>query len=403
MKIVYEVNSDNVSKFEIEDEDDLFIFYQLLELGCEVTGQTTRKVTQTAKTGSTVTNKVKAVIRIKVERIEYGTTIAISGLILHCNNPKVQTGRYHTLHVAIGDTISLYKAHWDAMDFVRMHEAANETFKSHLVILGLDGGIAKLWFVSNTSVKEKESIEVNIPKRKNISFKHDNQTEKFYNQIYDMIVKNVNFDDIIALVVAGNFTERNALIKSLMNTAKRMKNPQIQSGIERIVPASATNGILFVVRDVLSDPNLSNILDDCKSYKDMNCVNKFNETMLKSEHLVAIGYEDVTKANEMNALKELFVADELTKICTIERRLKISCLIEESRQKNILVRMLSSKTEAGCEVMRLGGIVAILRYELNLEDEDEGEFVEDYNSEDIDWFGTNVPQSIGDVIDVDDD
>ncbi|ELP85307.1 pelota protein, putative, partial [Entamoeba invadens IP1] len=40
MRLIYGVNADSVAKFEIVDEDDLFVFYQLLELGCLVTSKT---------------------------------------------------------------------------------------------------------------------------------------------------------------------------------------------------------------------------------------------------------------------------------------------------------------------------------------------------------------------------
>ncbi|ELP85306.1 pelota protein, putative, partial [Entamoeba invadens IP1] len=228
----------------------------------------------------------------------------------------------------------------------------------------------------------------------------DNQYEKFVGRVYEIVEKNVDFSRVTALVIAGTFTERAALAKSLIDLANKRRNSTLIEGFKRIVQAAATNGILLAVRDVLSDSNMATVLEQCKSYKDMELVSQFNESMMRSEHTVAIGYNDILKTFEADAIKELLLTDEMTRICGVDKRMQVCRIIEGLKRKGIVVHMLSGKTEAGCEIMRLGGIVAILRYELVI-DEDDGEFAEDYNSDEIDWFGKNVPQAIGDYIEVD--
>ena len=397
MKLYYDVNLDNVAKFEICDDDDLFIFYQLLTLGCELSTDTTRKIKTTAKTGTNIIQKLKVTIRLKVERIEYGTEIAVTGLITKANNSKVPIGKYHTHRVAIGSVVTLWKSEWSRLDRNRLHEACDEKNKSSLVIVGIDGGNAKMWYVSNTFIKEKESVEVSIPKRKRIGTKTENQQDKFYGKIYTMIENNVNFDTIEALIVAGNFSERNTLIKSLKDNAKRRGKERMIKEFDSVVQVSATNGLYNCVRDVLSDPNLSNRLDHCKSVKDMTQYNKFMDNMMKKENAVGIGYKQVMKARDMGALQEVFLCDEFMRICEVQQRIEINKMIEQTKHSKYTVRVLGLKTEAGCEIMRLGGIVCILKYEVDL-DEDEGEFCEDYDSEDVDWFGANGPRALGSVI-----
>ncbi|KAL7717407.1 Pelota protein [Entamoeba marina] len=397
MKLIYNINADGVVKFEIEDEDDVFVLYQLLELGCEVTCSTYRKVTRTAQTGTVITDKVKVTLGVKVERVEFGDVLGITGIIVYSNSSKVQTGRYHTLRITTKDVVSIKKDKWDELDRNRIKEASDERIKTTLVVLGVDGGTAKLWYVSNTFVKEKEGLEISIPKKRKIVGKHESQTDLFYSRLYDMVVNNVDFDHINAFILAGTFTERAKALKELQKNATKHNNVFVLHGLERTVQVSATNGVSFAIRDVLSDPNLATILDDCKSYNDMASVIRFNEAMLKNEHSVAIGYDDVIEAHEQLAIKELFIADEMSKLCGIEKRLAISNIIEELKASNVVVKVISSKTEAGCEVMRLGGVVGILRYDLVLGNDD-GEFAEDYNSDDIDWFGRNVPTAIGDEV-----
>lgn len=402
MKLYYDINEDNVTKFEICDEDDLFIFYQLLTLGCELSTDTTRKIKATAKTGTNIVQKLKVTIRLKVERIEYGTEIAVTGLITKANNNKVPIGKYHTHRVSVGSVVTIWKNEWSVIDRNRLHEACDEKNKSNLVIVGIDGGNATMWYVSNTFIKEKESIEITIPKRKRIGTKSENQQDKFYGKIYNMIENNVNFDTIEALIIAGNFSERNNLIKSLKEDAKRRGKERMIKEFDSIIQISATNGLYHCVRDVMSDPNLSNRLEHCKSIKDMSQYNKFLDYMMKKENSVGIGYKQIMKAKELGALQEVFVCDEFLRICEVNQRIEINNLIEQTKYSKYSVRILGLKTEAGCEIMRLGGIVCILKYEVDL-DEDEGEYIEDYDSEDVDWFGLHGPKTLGNVIEFDED
>ena len=217
-----------------------------------------------------------------------------------------------------------------------------------------------------------------------------------------MIENNVNFDTIEALIVAGNFSERNNLLKSLKENARRRGKERMVKEIESIVQVSATNGLYHCVRDVLNDPNLSNRLTHCKSVKDMSQYSKFIDCMMKKENAVGIGYKQVMKAYELNAVQEIFICDEYLRICDVANRIEINRIMEQMKYAKYTVRILGLKTEAGCEVMRLGGIVCVLKYEVDL-DEDEGEFVEDYDSEDVDWFGERGPRALGNVIEFDEE
>ena len=400
MKLIYNINSDGVIKFIISDEDDLVVLYQLLTLGCEVTGQTCRKVTRSTNTGTTVTDKLKVLIRVKAERIEYGDIVTVTGQMLWCNNAKVQLGHYHTLQFAVGDEVSIMRKDWDAIDKKRIEEATDDRNKATLVVVGVEGGIAKLWFVSPAFIKEKETIEMNISKKRKYNNKHDDQLESFYNMVYNVIKKDVNFDQITTLIFCGTFAERERLMTKMKEIAEKKSDNKMKEGLNRSIQAAAVNGVNFAIRDVLSNPELSKILNDCRSYKDMCDIMMFDEAMRKSDRLVAIGYNDIIKAYDASAIKVLFIADNLTRVIGIEKRLQICQIVDDLKERKIPIKLLSSKTEAGAEVVRFGGIVAILKYELTLDDED-AEVSEDYNSDEIDWFGRNVSEAIGDAIDMD--
>ena len=119
------------------------------------------------------------------------------------------------------------------------------------------------------------------------------------------------------------------------------------------------------IDEVIKRDETKNVLKEDRLAKETKIIDKlFKE--IKKAGLAVYGFEETKKASELGAIEELLISDHLIKesrensfYSKIEAVLR---MVESSKGK---IFIISSVHEAGQRLDGLGGIAALLRYNLN--------------------------------------
>jgi len=101
-------------------------------------------------------------------------------------------------------------------------------------------------------------------------------------------------------------------------------------------------------------------LSDILRLHELKLVDEIFERLVKGRTDVAIGIEEVSKALEKGAVDKLLITDEYFKESGIEVKNLINILIRSGGT----LTLIPTYTNAGEKLRGIGGIAALLRYEL---------------------------------------
>ena len=174
-----------------EESEDMWHAYNLVAVGDALRSTTIRKVQTESSTGSTSSNKVRTMLSIRVEAIDFDTQagmLRVKGRNIQ-ENQYVKMGAYHTLDLELNRNFTLCKFEWDSVALERIDLACDATQKADLAAIVMQEGLAHLCLVTASMTIVKAKIETNIPrKRKGSCGQHDKGLTLFYDQIYQAIL-----------------------------------------------------------------------------------------------------------------------------------------------------------------------------------------------------------------------
>jgi protein pelota len=201
-----EKNGSGYMKFDPEESEDLWHVYNLIAPGDVVRASTFRKIQSESTTGSVESQKVRLTLQLEVEDTEYD---GVSHLV-HVKgrntseNRFVKLGQYHTVELAVNRPFSLMKAEWDAISFERVDLACNVAKRATIAAVVIQEGLANICLVTEYMTVVRQRIEVTIPKKsRGSSSNHEKAMQRFYDQIYQAVIRHIDFDLVKVILVAS--------------------------------------------------------------------------------------------------------------------------------------------------------------------------------------------------------
>ncbi|VDN00186.1 unnamed protein product [Thelazia callipaeda] len=179
------------------ESEDMWHIYNLIRIGDTVRCTTVRKVTTESSTGSTSSQKVRTVLSVSVEKVDFDPEASI----LHLKgrnvqeNAHVKMGQYHTLDIDVGKKFSLWKPSWDSVDFDRLNLALNPAASADVAAIVMHEGFANLCLLTSAMTIVKAKIDMQIPrKRKGFAHQHDKGVQRFLEAVATAFVRHVNLN-----------------------------------------------------------------------------------------------------------------------------------------------------------------------------------------------------------------
>lgn len=123
--------------------------YNLLQEGDSLRASTLRKVVTESGTGTTAANKVRTMLTIAIESIDYdfeGCLLRVKGKNVE-ENQYVKLGQYHTIDIELNRKFTLKKEEWDLYSMHRLELACDPSKSADLAAIVMDEGKKFCWLI----------------------------------------------------------------------------------------------------------------------------------------------------------------------------------------------------------------------------------------------------------------
>ena len=232
-------------------------------------------------------------------------------------------GAYHTFDIEIQTDFSLTKDVWDTFDLQRLEESADAANRSELAVVVMQEGLANVCLVTQSLTVVKSKIEATIPKkrRKNhiSSHKYDSSLQRFFQAIYNALSVHIDWEKIKVLILASPSNLKEQCLDYMVQYEQELvNNSSGESGRfnlaghrDAIVLASASSGFKRAVEEILTNPEMQNVIADVGVQHDMVLINEIFERLGRNQDTITYGLDEVQKAAEFGAIETLLICDSL--------------------------------------------------------------------------------------------
>jgi len=330
---------------KVQNLDDLWHLYNVVETGDLVFALTTRREETRADTlRAERGEKKKMRLGIRVEKTEFhefADWLRVHGTI---EEGPQDVGAYHTFNISLDDDLSIRKV-WTRNQLDILDRAEKETEKALITLLAIDEEEATVAQLREYGVKKVASIQ-------------SGRSGKYFSVKVEK--SNEYFDEIIQIIISGGETGPLIIIgpgfaKENISAYGRQKKPALFSECQ--VVSSGQSG-MAAIQEILKKGVGSKILEDSRVGLETRLVEQLLAEIGKNG-LYAYGTAEVERAVTAGA------ADVLLVTSNAARTRKFDRVMENAEASGAKVVIVSEHHDAGKKLESLGDIGAILRYRIS--------------------------------------
>jgi len=343
LQIVEENLRDGEGEIKLIPEtlDDLWHLKYVIEKG-DVVFALTKRVSQSNDKLRSDKEMVTVRLGVEVEKVEFhrfANRLRITGKIV----AGIDESGYHTINVMVGKEVSIVKR-WKEEQLKRIRYAVEASKRPEILILTIEegeviAGIVRQWGV-------EEVFEVRSGYRKDSG----DGRRAFFAEVAAKL-ENAEFK---YLVIAGPGFAKKDFYDFL-----KEKHPEIAKRAI-IVDASSIGTRGFV--EVLKRRVMDRIVGEVRLAEEAEYVDRLLEGIAKGEK-VAYGLDEVKRAFTYGAIDVLLIADEY--LLRERERWDIDEFMKDVESAGGRIVILSTEFEPGKRLMSLGGIAALLRFNID--------------------------------------
>ncbi|KAJ3204593.1 hypothetical protein HDU82_005729 [Entophlyctis luteolus] len=357
-----------------DEPEDMWHAYNLILPGDQLRASTIRRVVSESATGSTDKSSVRISLSIQVESVDFD----VQACILRVNgrnveeNKFVKLGGYHTLDLEMHKPFTITKDSWDLISLDRIDLACDVAARAEIAAILLEEGLATLCLVTPSMTLVRARIEVNVPRKRKGSSGHEKGMKRFFDQCFQAILKNIDFDVIKVLIIASPGFYKDQLFEYMKQTSVQSENKQFLQFLPKLLLIHCSSGQKHALAEALQDPGVQSQLEDTKFAVEVRALSKFFEVLAKDPDRAFYGYRHVSMAAEKGGVATLLLSDDLFRAQDVATRRKYIALVEDVKAHGGTVLVLSSLHTSGEQLKNLTGVAAVLNFPLpDLEDEAE--------------------------------
>uniref|UniRef100_A0A1B6EGQ4 Protein pelota homolog n=1 Tax=Clastoptera arizonana TaxID=38151 RepID=A0A1B6EGQ4_9HEMI len=378
MKLVYKnIDKDGRGSVTLipEEPEDMWHAYNLITEGDSVRASTIRKVQNESATGSSTSSRVRTVLTIQVETIDFDTQacmLRLKGRNIE-ENQYVKMGAYHTLDLEVNRKFSLCKSEWDSVSLERVDTACDPTQNADVAAVIMQEGLAHICLITTSMTLVRAKIDQVIPrKRKGNVKQHEKGMSRFFENVMQAILRHINFEVVKCILIASPGFVRDVFHEFMFQEAVKTDNKLLLDNKSKFLLIHSSSGFKHSLKEVLMDPAVIAKMSDTKALGEVKALENFY-TMLQIESAKAFyGIKHVEAANESQAIETLLVSDNLFRCQDIQERKRYVRLVDSVRESGGDVKIFSSMHVSGEQLMQLTGVAAILRFPMpDLDDDDD--------------------------------
>lgn len=356
-----------------QDKEDLWQLYNLVQKEDIVELLTVRNV---KKTEGGKAERVHVNLKLAVESVDYipsDEVMRIRGKTVE-QNDYVPNQSYHTAEVQLNKKMKINKPEWDDISYGIVLSASSVEKKAEVGAIVLQEGVAHLCLVTDTMTVLRNKVEKSIP-RKNRGVaggsSHDKAMTRFLDMVQSTASRNFDFEKLKVIILASPGFTAAALQKAILDAAVKEDNKTILRNKSKMLVVHSSTGYLQSLEEVLKDPLVRKNLDDTKFAKEVTVFEEFQHVLSEDDDRAWYGPKEVAKAVELGAVKYLMLTDSLFRSDDIAVRKHYIALSDDVKKQGGEVFVFSSLHKSGEQLDRLTGAAVLLKYQINLEEDDE--------------------------------
>ncbi|MGI0141654.1 MAG: hypothetical protein ACREBF_03330, partial [Candidatus Micrarchaeales archaeon] len=243
--------------------DDLYLIERIVAPGDNVESKSTRRFRASE---SDVGVQKEVIVKISVEKVELdkgASMLRFTGKILWGRPEEfIKLQSYHTINIAVADTIDIQKMEWKDYILKRIKQAVHDSKKPRLGVVAVDDEKATTAYIRGYGIEIITELYSKLSKRMKEK-DYGAQREKYFNEIIDAI-KNMKVD--IVAVAGPGFTKED--IKKYIND----KGIKIEKRLLYIPASDAERG---GIREAMQSDAITSLLAQEQVKREFELLNKF--------------------------------------------------------------------------------------------------------------------------------
>jgi len=351
-------------KIALEDGEDSWVLYTVLQHGDLVQGESKRKV-QVGSGLDPGRERVRVRVALRVEEVSFdgeSDKLRVRGRNER-ESEYVPMGSYHALELGPGDETSVTKEEWDKVDWSALREASKPDRGADALAVLIREGLAFVCSVSPSRTAVKAKVKSSMP-RKRGTFSEQarmRSVAKFTSRVVQQL-ENVaeSMPRLRAMVIAGPGRAKDDLAESL-NTSGPLgrfsaRNTVIRAHLAEPFPQN--------LPQLLAQQGVANFLEGARASKEAAALERWHKLLADSPARAAFGPSDVQLAHANGAIAELLITDLRHSSKSPEERSQWRELADSVKATGGAVHILSSAHSTGQRLEKLSGVAASLRFPL---------------------------------------
>ena len=352
MKIIKEDEKEGIVEVFPETLDDLWHLSHIIEVGDNASSKTTRRIQD--NTGDKLRSdrgvKKTFYLGLDIENISFHLftgKLRLTGVITRGPEDLIPLGSHHTLEVKLNTPLSIKKTRWPKWSIKRLNQAIEASKKLSAIIVVLEDDTATLGLMRQFGIEYYGPIKGSVSGKRIVDKNRQKNIIQFYEKVIESISK---FDSIQNIVLAGPGFVKNDFYDYLKDKHADLA----EISIIESTGAGGRNGI----SEVLKKGTVEKLTSENRVAQEMGAIENLLEEIGKNSSKVAYGARETQNAINLGAVGQLLILD--TKVAG-ENMGEAMDMVENMKGE---VMVISSEHEGGKQLESLGGMAAILRYEI---------------------------------------
>lgn len=352
MKIIKQDTKEGIIELVPETLDDLWHLSHIIETGDNASSKTTRRIQD--NTGDKLRSdrgvKKTFFLGLDIENITFHLftgKLRLTGVITRGPEDLIPLGSHHTLEVKLNTPLTIKKQRWQNWAIKRLNQAIDASKKLSAMIIVLEDDTATIGLMRQFGIEYYGPIKGHVSGKRIIDKNRQKNIVQFYEKVIESIEK---FDSIQNIVIAGPGFVKNDFYDYLKEKHKSLA----KMSVIEATGSGGRNGI----SEVLKKGTVEKLTSENRVAVEMGAIDKLLAQIGKNSSKIAYGIKQTKEAINLGAVSQLLILD--TKVAS-ENMGELMDMVENMKGE---VMVISSEHEGGKQLESLGGMAAILRYEI---------------------------------------
>lgn len=338
--------------------DDLWHLYNIIYAGDRVYAKTTREIkVQEEYSRPQEGRRITVVLGLQVEKVVWDRSLnrlRVHGVITDVPEDIGGMGSHHTFNVVVNRPLTIVKPKWLKHQLDRLDRASHvET--PLIVLVSIDDEEFALAVLRQYGLEVKAEKRVRIPGKLEAE-KRGEALKGYFKEALNLVRETWQTLNCPIVVLGLGFI-KNGFVNYVRDTASDVAAAIVDvKGIN----SSGMTGI----NEALRSGVLTKTLKHARMAEETQLVEEVLARLGKGTNGVAYGMDEVAKATQYGAVEKLLISDTTLRESTDEKRTELEKIMREVEAKAGTITVVSTEHEAGTKLQGLGGIAALLRFQI---------------------------------------